>query len=85
MEVMPLTVFGHFLPLPISSLAAKFISIFNTVLAFRTVPYGDVLKQQSLYFTETQASSNISNSVNGNTVPSFLCVDLKKNITKKYV
>lgn len=67
-EVMPLTVCGHFLSLPISSLAAKFISIFSTILAFRTVPYGDVVKQESLYFTETQASPNISNSVNGNTV-----------------
>jgi hypothetical protein len=67
-EVMSLTVFGHFLPLLISSLAANLISIFSVVLAFRTVPYGSVVKQESLHFTETQASSRISNSANGNTI-----------------
>jgi hypothetical protein len=42
-----------------------------------TVPYGDVVTQESLYFTETQAAPPICNSVKVNTglIVSFL-VDL---------
>lgn len=51
----------------------------------RIVQFGDVVKQESLYFRKTQAFDNISNSVNRNTVSytQFSCSGLKKDITNR--